>query len=71
MKSVYLIVKQNINTNEKQSVGMKVYTSKRFAQKVATDYNDAMWDASEWYYFAEEFIVDEFQTTEDLHEEEE
>lgn len=71
MKNVYLIVKTNVNTKEEEIVFDKVYTSGRMAHKVAIDLNNNAWDADKYYYDVKILGVEEFQTTEDLHEEEE
>ncbi len=70
MKNVYLIVKTNVNTKESEIVFDKVYTSGRFAHRVATDLNNNAWDADKNYYDVKILSVEEFQTTEDLEEEE-
>lgn len=71
MKNVYLIVKTNVNTKESEIVFDKVYTSAKFAYKVAMDLNDNAWDADKNNYQVRVLGVEEFQTNEDLHEEEE
>ena len=71
MENVYLIVKTNVNTKEEEIVFDKVYTSGRFAHQVATDLNNNAWDADKYFYNVKILGVEEFQTTEDLHEEEE
>lgn len=68
MKNVYLIVKINVESGEMKIVSDDVFTSKRFAEKFATDCNDNCWDADKFNYQVKEFGVDEFQTTEDLEE---
>ena len=70
MKNVYLIVKTNVNTKESEIVFDKVYTSARFAHRVAIDLNNNAWDASTNHYEVKILNVEEFQTQEDLEEQE-
>lgn len=70
MKNVYLVVKVNVTTKEMIIVSDNVYTSKRFAEKFATDCNDNCFDSSKFNYQVKEFGVDDFQTAEDLEEQE-
>jgi hypothetical protein len=70
MKNVYLVVKVNVTTKEMIIVSDNVYTSRRFAEKFATDCNDNCFDSSKFNYQVKEFGVDDFQTAEDLEEQE-